>query len=276
MWRRTPTDRESVRRSGRPPSSGGARRAAAQRRAATIAGAREPEPVRRRPAEVAGARTPAHSPAADRQRAAAPGSQRAAPGSQRAADRTQAAAVGPLHSRAAGARPQSQDPPSPRTDSFLPVPQSVPEWARTPRDRGAEQATPRALPVDHTPETEAARAVRLVARVARAVARTAEDPAARAVERPKPEEGRAAEAGPRARVAERRMRAGALPRRAGCRKTGKTCWWADSTRHTACTRSCENSQARAMPAHFTRPSAGEHTRFTALYAVKGARIVRKR
>jgi len=38
----------------------------------------------------------------------------------------------------------------------------------------------------------------------------------------------------------RRVRQGELPRRPmGCRRTGKTCWWAGSMRRTACTRSCE-------------------------------------
>jgi len=42
------------------------------------------------------------------------------------------------------------------------------------------------------------------------------------------------------RAGERRKPAEELPRRpADCRKTGRICWWAGSSRRTACTRSCE-------------------------------------
>lgn len=69
---------------------------------------------------------------------------------------------------------------------------------------------------------------------------------------------------------ERRDRAEGLPRRPmGCRRTGKTCWWADSRRHTACTRSCENSRARAMPRSLARPSAGSIPVLLHHYAVIG-------
>ena len=76
---------------------------------------------------------------------------------------------------------------------------------------------------------------------------------------------------PPARALPTRERAGAaaaregeLPRRlTGCRKTGKTCWWAGSRRRTACTRSCEKLPSSSDASLTCVGTRREHTRFTA-------------
>ncbi len=60
-----------------------------------------------------------------------------------------------------------------------------------------------------------------------------------------------------------------LRRLTGCRRTSKICWWAGSRRRTACTRSCENSRARAVPRSLARPSVGSIPVLLHHYAVKG-------
>jgi len=83
-----------------------------------------------------------------------------------------------------------------------------------------------------------------------------------------PKPVRAAPAGERVvRLAQRgdcRSRAGELPQRPkGCRKKGKTCWWAGSTRRTAYTRSCEKLPSSSCAPHTCAAKRRQHTRFTA-------------
>ena len=62
----------------------------------------------------------------------------------------------------------------------------------------------------------------------------------------------------------RRDQEGELPRRpTGYRRTDKTCWWAGSTRRTACTRSCEKLPSSGCAALTCATKRREHTRFTA-------------
>ena len=97
--------------------------------------------------------------------------------------------------------------------------------------------------------------------VGRAQARRAESPTRRP--------GEAALVAPR-RAEARRTQAGELPQRPkDYRKIGKTCWWAGSTRRTACTRSCEKLPSSSCAPLTCAAKRREHTRFPRHYAVKG-------
>lgn len=75
---------------------------------------------------------------------------------------------------------------------------------------------------------------------------------------------------------ERRAQAAALLRPMDCRKTDKTCWWAGSTRRTACTRSCEklpsSSYAALACASLHR---GAYPFSCVITQLKGVRCVQK-
>jgi hypothetical protein len=188
----------------------------------------------------------AHTRAAHTPLGAAPGTRPAEGRSRPAEGRSRPAAQAALPRSQAAARPQrSPARPWHRTDS-------CPQESRNARER-ARRHPGRVGPATRQGAVlragcMPALAERAAAKVAQAAGRTAGQ---RRAGHPTPE----LQAEPPAREAGRRMRAAALPRRAGCRKTGKTCWWADSKRHTACTRSCVNSRARAMPRTLARPSA---------------------
>lgn len=158
--------------------------------------------------------------------------------------------AGAHRTRAGARRPRNPARPWLRMDSCPRETQSGPARARTHRDQAGARARQRAgaRPADHTQAP--AQEVPPAARAEQGAGRTQlgrELPA-----EAHPMRAPAAVAGA---PGERRMRAGGLPRRADCRRTGKTCWWAGSTRRTACTRSCENSRARAVPRTRARPSA---------------------
>src|SRR5882724_9651076 len=84
------------------------------------------------------------------------------------------------------------------------------------------------------------RAVVVATAEPRAVGRTAAGQAPVAVPMPVPAAAQPPEVAARERAGERRRPAEELPRRpAECRNTSRICWWAGSSRRTACTRSCE-------------------------------------
>jgi len=104
----------------------------------------------------------------------------------------------------------------------------------------------------------------------RARRRTQAEPGAAAAVPKRPEAGVAAAA----ERAARRGQEGELPRRPmGYRRTDKTCWWAGSTRRTACTRSCEKLPSSAVPRSRARPSAASIPALPHHYAVKGGKRV---
>jgi len=170
-------------------------------------------------------------------------------------------------SQAAGRRVRSAKPWR-RTDSCPRASQSGRDQPReleqNPLHRLAGEVPRPAVPgVERSP----ARVVRAVAANAHAPAdrRIAAEGARQVAELPKPAQavlaGRVARL---ARAGDCRSRAGELPQRPkGCRKTGKTCWWAGSTRRTAYTRSCEKLPSSSCAPHTCAAKRRQHTRFTA-------------
>jgi X-X-X-Leu-X-X-Gly heptad repeat protein len=164
--------------------------------------------------------------------------------------------------RVAGHRPWAR--PWLRMDSCLRVSRSARDQPGVPGQshpdrRGAGCSKP-AQAAERSRDSGELEAVARLA-IARAVAarRTAAEPAATV---PKP--ARVGAAAAAARGEARRDREGALPRRPkGCRRTGKTCWWAGSRRRTACTRSCEKLPSSSYAPLTCVAKRREHTCFTA-------------
>ena len=182
--------------------------------------------------------------------------------------RTGLAAPVPAKPRGPAARDvrRSQAPPWHQTDSCPPGTRNVLEQARNRLDRAARAATRGAperaarIPVRRRAATALATAARAAGRIVVELEPALVGPGA------DPSSQRVAA---QERAGEHRTPVGQLPWPTGSRRTGKTCWWAGSRRRTACTRSCENSRARAVPRSLARLSAGSIPVFRVITQLKG-------